>query len=644
MLAAPEAVFPYPFRRHQRELLAFLHRALANGRHAVVESGTGTGKTACALSAALVVAREREKRVLYLTRTNSQAKQVMLEYRRIRERLGGAGTAVALQGRQHLCPLRREDPEMEGADAEELGVMCRDRMKAAEAVHVGKDAKHDPCRFHLRGLQDGSGALLAWARDAAPEAEELSARVVADGQCPFVLSRALLAEAELVVAPYVYHLHPHLRPMLLRMMGCAPGDLVVIVDEAHNLAPHARELATPKLGLRTLALAEAETRVFGDPTVLRDVPVSGVVRAVRAALEGLRDSHLPADAEDALLPPDELDLALLAHLRTSTPALDRALAVMGEYAAAVREAKRRNGKRPRSDVGAVASFLQSYRALDATTHAHIIESDGGDPRLVLQALDASVLTYALDESFATAHVSGTLHPLEEHRDSVGLPAERTDLARFPSPFPREDRLVLVDEEVTTRHEDVVRDPDMWRRIGLRLREIRAATDRNMAIFLPSYDALHRLAPYVRSSSAFVEARGSRQDELMAQVAAFKATRGATLVSVIGGRLSEGMDFPDDQLEVVVVVGLPYARPTAKLEALIRFFDRRCGKGWEWAAKVPMSRKVVQAAGRLIRAPTDRGVVVLLDRRALTLRDVLPDARASGDVTRELRAFFRPSGT
>ena len=629
------SLFPYAPRPHQADLVAALHDAVQRGGHAVVESGTGTGKTVCALAAALPSGR----RVLYLVRTNAQARQVLVEYRRLAAK-GPLGTVVALQGRQHLCPLRDVDPEMAAATPEELGVMCGDRMRGAEAVHHGRAPKSEACRFHLRGLQDGSEALAAWAREAMPDAEALAARVAAAGQCPFVLTRRLLPEAQLVVAPYVYLLHPHLRAALLRSMGAALQDLVVVVDEAHNLPQQARDLATHELGARTLAMAASEARAFGDPTVLRDVPLTAFLEGLRDVLHAAREAYLPQGQEDALLPPDELDVLLLSAFQTSTPALDRALALMDEYAAAVREARRRDGKRPRSDVGAVARFLLAYRGLDPSTHAAIVEStEEGEARLVLQALDATVLTDVLRDAAATLHLSGTLHPLDEYRDTVGLPPDATRLARFPSPFPRENRRVVVDETVTTRHEDVQADPTEWARIGERLREVRAATDRNVAVFLPSYDALHRLAPYVRGASSFVEVRGASQGRLMADLAAFKATRGATLVSVVGGRLSEGLDFPDDQLEVVVIVGLPYARPTAKVEALVRFYDRKFGRGWEWAVKVPMMRRVLQAAGRLIRTPTDRGVVVLLDRRAASLRDVLPEATPTQDPAAEVARFF-----
>lgn len=641
MQAEALSLFPYSLREHQRELVSFMAEGLAAGAHVVVESGTGTGKTVSALAAALSHARASGRRVLYLTRTNSQARQVMVEYRAIRNVRDDNpdACAVALQGRQHLCPLRRHDEEVAQAEADELGIMCRDRMKAAEEVALGNKPRLPACQYHLRGLQEGSDRLLEWAREVAPDAEAFAAQVVGAGQCPHVLSRQLLGESELVVAPYIYLFHPHLRAPFLRWMNVALADLVVVLDEAHNVPGYARELATPRLGARTLERALSEARQFGDPSVLGATSLTRFLHGLSDVLAEIRDTYLDDEAEDALLPPDEFDTLLLSTFRTSTPMLDRALVVMEEYAAAVRESRRKQGKVPRSHVGTVAAFLRAYRALDAGTHVPLVERDGAHVRLVAFALDATVVTGILAEAQATVHLSGTLAPLEEYRDTMGLDPARARLARFPSPFPPENRLVLVDDTVTTRHEDVARDPTAWDDIARRLREVRDATDRNVAVFLPSYETLHRLAPALHGRASFVEARGEAQDSLMERLAEFKATRGGTLVSVIGGRLSEGLDFPDDELEVVVIVGLPYGKPTAKTEALVRFYDRRFGRGWEWAVRVPMMRRLQQAAGRLIRTPTDRGVVVLLDRRAAALREAFPDRRVTTDPAAEVRRFF-----
>ena len=64
----------------------------------------------------------------------------------------------------------------------------------------------------------------------------------------------------------------------------------------------------------------------------------------------------------------------------------------------------------------------------------------------------------------------------------------------------------------------------------------------------------------------------RQPELMDLVKSFKITKKGVLLAVVGGRISEGMDFPDEELEVAVLVGIPYPRPTAKHRALEHYYE------------------------------------------------------------------------
>ncbi len=64
--------FPYEPRPGQNLLMDSISRACADRAHLVIQSGTGTGKTVCALTACLEVCRARGKKLLYVTRTNSQ--------------------------------------------------------------------------------------------------------------------------------------------------------------------------------------------------------------------------------------------------------------------------------------------------------------------------------------------------------------------------------------------------------------------------------------------------------------------------------------------------------------------------------------------------------------------------------------------
>jgi DNA excision repair protein ERCC-2 len=118
--------FPYEPRPGQEQLMGAIRSACNDRAHLVVESGTGTGKTVCTLTAMVESCKERGKKLLYVTRTNSQQRQVMLELREISELTKVFG--VALQGRRNMCPLAKDDSELSQGNPEELS-----RRRAASA-------------------------------------------------------------------------------------------------------------------------------------------------------------------------------------------------------------------------------------------------------------------------------------------------------------------------------------------------------------------------------------------------------------------------------------------------------------------------------------------------------------------------------
>ncbi|MEE2751517.1 MAG: helicase C-terminal domain-containing protein [Myxococcota bacterium] len=87
-----------------------------------------------------------------------------------------------------------------------------------------------------------------------------------------------------------------------------------------------------------------------------------------------------------------------------------------------------------------------------------------------------------------------------------------------------------------------------------------------------------------------------------------------LHAVLGGIFAEGIDLPGGVLKAVVVVG-PALPPVGLERDLIRkWCEERYGQGFAYAFLVPGMSKVVQAAGRVVRGPTERGLVALLGRR------------------------------
>jgi len=167
---------------------------------------------------------------------------------------------------------------------------------------------------------------------------------------------------------------------------------------------------------------------------------------------------------------------------------------------------------------------------------------------------------------------------------------------------------------------------------------------NTAIFFPSYKFMDKmvddgLVRYLNRDVVY-EQRGMSQPELMAVFENFKTSDGGVLFCVTGGRISEGLDFPDKALEMAILIGIPYPMPTAKMRAMRRYYDIRFGDGIRYTSTIPTVRKMRQSIGRLIRSETDRGIAIIMDRRIAGLKDI--DAELCQDIPSKEREFFRYS--
>jgi DNA excision repair protein ERCC-2 len=647
--ATPEELFPYEPRPHQLELAgAVAMVAAGEGLHLVVESPTGTGKTVCALAGCLSVALGCDRRVLYLTRTNAQQRQVMLELRAINRRRAVFGAGI--QGRANMCFLAQGDPELAGASSEELSRLCADR-KARTRDGRGKG---DPlaCPYFAALLDWELPRTVEWARRELPTAPELLAYCRERGICAHEVAKELLRTAKVVTAPYIYLFQPFARRLLLEWMGCHESDLIVVVDEAHNLPDYARDLASIALGLETLRRARREaTSELHDPEVIDGLPLAAFLEGMEAIVQDLADEFIVE--EDGLIPPDAFSSELMGRFGATSNRVSlmaRNAVTLGEI---VKDQRRRMGRLGRSYVHAAGSFVEGYMTLDAEEYVKLVATTPGDggrdaPReswIEGYCMDPAQACAVLHDVAASVHMSGTLRPLEEYAASIGLPREGTRQLALPSPFPPENRSLLFAPDLTTRYEDLQRDPAMVGRLEDRTVGLVNALSRNTVVFFPSFALKQRflldgVAGRVKAN-VFEEERGMPTADLEGMLDDFRVPTcdGNCLLAVVGGRVSEGLDFPGKGLEVAIVVGIPYPKPTARQRAMRHYYEVRFGKGWEYAVKAPTTRKVMQAVGRLIRSPTDRGVAVVLDSRAAQFRDIVPELVPSHDVVADSVAFF-----
>ncbi len=668
-------LFPYSPRHDQERIISNIQQSAANGTQLVLESGTGTGKTICSLVGTLSAALEGGGRVLYLTRTNSQQKQVLLEARSISKQ--HRIRAVGIVGRAQSCLLARELPELLDGTPEELSKLCsRKKRKVQAAIETGKSAPQGGCHFYEATLQSDPEDIIGWFEGNSPTIEEFMAHCNERGLCPYELNKGLIKGANVVSAPYIYYFHPSIQQALMSWMNTSPEDLHIILDEAHNIPDYLRDLSSSKLTLRTIQLGMKESDKWGDVHLSETLRTSEFLGELEEALEGITREYVKDD--DGLVPPGVLEEHLLSRFCLTSVTLGRMVEGMIIYGQSIRDRLIEKGKLPRSYLFNIASFLFFWMNLDEQTHIRLVRG-GANPELEGYCMDPSIPASTLHQARSVLHMSGTLEPMDEYRDSLGLPLN-TPLQKYPSPFPPENRLLLHAADVTTRQDSFASDPGIKDRLESYILGLLEAVPLNTGIFFPSFALMEKFMGLAQNSGRdltqhsggkvicpggdliqpsdgtlihnpgrglthnsgrkfFIEERGMTQAKLMGLISDFKASKGGVLMSVMGGRVSEGIDFPGSSLEMVVIVGLPYPKPCAKQWALQRYYDIKFNKGWEYTVNAPTARRTLQTIGRLIRQESDSGVAIILDWRAKRFAQALGGLKEARDVLDETRAFY-----
>ncbi len=603
----------FPFDRVRASQAAFLgdaRRAIGEGRHLVAHAPTGLGKTAVALAAGLEHGLLEGKVVLFLTSKQSQHRIAVETLQRMESR-GVDLRVVDVIGKHAMC-------------------LQPDAPKGGRAFHAFCDLKvaTRACSFYATPCADAASEI----RERPLHVQDLIRVSEAHGTCPHKAALEAAKEADVLVCDYNY-VFSSMQERVFGRIGRGLGDAILLVDEAHNLPDRIRSQQCGDLTLLGTMRAAKESREV-------DARLAAELQAIAGALQSAlrpirRETRVTRDFLPEILEAASSGGALLRCADLAADCLQ------------VGEALIRFG-RP-TGLLEVASF---FRMWEEREEAVLRLAEGGtEKRVSYRLLDASILSRPVFRAVhASVVMSGTLHPAGMYADLLGLEPSRRTLRAYASPFPPENRLLLVTPRVTTAYGR--RDDRMYRAIGEELTRLAAAVPGNVAAFFPSYDLMERVLARIRWSSmpkeALIERRAwtkAERDRAIEWLKDHEAT-GGLLVGVLGGGLSEGVDYRDNLLRAVCIVGLPLPPPTLEVEALKSYYAQKFGgeKGHEYAVVYPALNKVLQAAGRPIRGEEDRAVIVLMDRRYLEPKyaaGMPPDFRyrVTDDLAREALTFF-----
>jgi Rad3-related DNA helicase len=144
------------------------------------------------------------------------------------------------------------------------------------------------------------------------------------------------------------------------------------------------------------------------------------------------------------------------------------------------------------------------------------------------------------------------------------------------------------------------------------------------IFFPSFELLEKaLTRASRAKDVAAESPGLTQEDVERIIAEYAEDSKRALLSVYNGRLAEGVDL---SANMVICLGIPFAPPTARQQALIKRLSEALGdekRARIYGQIIPAVWSAIQAAGRAVRGPSDRAVVFLVDDRYRPLLRLLP---------------------
>ncbi|MCD6240079.1 ATP-dependent DNA helicase [Candidatus Bathyarchaeota archaeon] len=629
--------FPYTsVRPLQDEFIEAIYEAISERKSILIEGSNGLGKTVSALSACLPIAKENNLRIIYLAKTHRQHDRVIEELRAISKKQQVSG--VSIRGRSEMClhpfVLRH------AKDPRSIMETCRLLKARHECPYYSKiEEEYDLC-----------AEVLAELLRKPLKASEVSKICKSQGLCPYELTKLMLEEVDVIALSYLYIFDPVIRNAFFKRIETPLEQFILVVDEAHNLPETAIEIASDELSLFTIKMGEKEAREHG----YEDIAI--FCRRLHEIIERMAE----AVKDEAQIPP-KFFLDLLekkADVEAPLTFFEELLSI-GEI---IRHNLLSKGKYPRSYIHRIASFLSRWfetREEKAYTHViskYLTKAGKTSAKLEIVALDPAKITEPVFSNVYTSVVmSGTLEPLEAYMQVTAMP-ENTILKAVSSPFPPEHVLALVCKGVTTAMKK--RTKEMYHKLAKRIAEAARYTPANIGVFTASFDVLEGLLSAgleeMLEKPLFYERKGMKSKENEQLIRRFKGYAkhgGAVLLGVQGGRSSEGVDYPGDEMNTVVIVGVPYAEPTPRVKAQISYYESRFpGKGREYGYILPALKKASQAAGRPIRTLEDRGAIIFLDYRFATAycqrflprwirrnMKTLPDK--DGSIAKELMLFF-----
>jgi chromosome transmission fidelity protein 1 len=597
-----------------------------------------------------------ETKIIFCSRTHSQLTQFVHELQRVHPPRGISTSEpadqlepvkhLALGSRKTLC-INEKVSRLTSTAA--INERCLELQKSGLAQD--KKCQYLPDkekREIVETFKDRAIAHIKDIEDLAQLGKELHI-------CPYYASRPAIAPSEVVTLPYPLLLQKSAREAL----GVSVKDNIVVIDEAHNLMDAIADTLSVSMTLVQLQTATQQVTNYVQRFKNRlkgknRVYVTQILRLLNSLVDGLQSTAKSLQQQDVSVTAQQL----MAGKGVDQIKPHKLLQYLHESKLAHKvEGYTDNQPESNKHKGLLMQFQSLLVALmnPAAEGRFFVSRQEKDVHIRYSLLDPREhFRDVVEEARAVILAGGTMSPMSDYEQFLFsyLPPHRLKTFSFGHVIPKENMFVeAITKGPEAREFDFTfekrSDRNMIMQLGTLVIKLCQTVPDGIVVFFPSYDYLKTVwnnwttgpSPLVEhmkmSKPAFQEEKGSSVDDLLRDYTqSIDAGKGGLLLSVVGGKLSEGINFSDKLGRAVVAVGLPFpnangAEWKAKIQHVEETRYEQCrtqeqlsesearskakAAGREFYENACM-RAVNQSIGRAIRHRNDYAAILLVDRR------------------------------
>nr|WP_315475725.1 ATP-dependent DNA helicase [uncultured Undibacterium sp.] len=576
-MALREMRFPHPsFRVGQRTLAEAMYKASNRACCLLAQAPTGIGKTIGSLFPMLKASGEHQLDKIFFLAAKTSGRQLALN---------------AIETLQEKLPS--------------TSLRTLELVSKNNACEYPENACHgDSCPL-AKGFYDRlPAASAAAAQIAILDQAQLREVALAHQVCPYYLTTEMAKWSDVIVGDYNYYFD--LNAMLYGLTISNNWKIGLLVDEAHNMVSRTRAMYTTELSHSRFKDVRKQASTI-----------------LKKALDRLHRQWLTLEKSDG--DTNKHENQYLVHSTLPDKFIKALVSLCGEIGAYFAE-----------HPSTINPLLQAFY-FDALLFIRLSESFGehsifdmttskfGSVLCIRNIVPAPFLQPRFKATHTSALFSATLSPWNYYNDLLGMP-DNTAWVDVESPFNADQLAVHVVESVSTRYTD--RQQSLAPIAELMAKQFNEMPGTYLAFF-SSFDYMEQVANLFqeRFPDITVWTQTRRMDESAKNsfLANFTETSQGIGFAVLGGAFSEGIDLPGTRLigAFIATLGLPQLNPVN--EQIKQRMQQLFGAGYDYTYLYPGVQKVVQAAGRVIRTTSDRGVIYLIDDRfkQAQIQELLP---------------------